>query len=212
MHVHTIYSYDGLITPDQLVWQLKRKNLNGVAITDHDTTLGVAVFRRKLEKHGFLIIPGIEITAKRGHIIGLNVSEKIPAGLEVEETVDLIHDAGGLAVAAHPTAIYRGWSTCYLEKFDCIEVVNASSLPFFFSVFLSRKIARNIGLPEVAGSDAHYFKEVGSAYAIIDVDDLNVDEVLEAIKIKAVTAYGRPIPLHIRLKREALSLKKKFSQ
>jgi len=211
MHVHTVYSYDGLITPNQLVWQLKRKNLNGVAITDHDTMLGISIFRRKLEKHGFLVIPGIEVTAKKAHIIGLNISEKIPAGLEIEETVELIHDAGGLAVAAHPTVVYRGWSTHHFGKFDCIEVINASSFPFFFSVYFSRKIAQNFGLPEVAGSDAHYFMEVGFAYAIICVDDLNVEGVLEAIKRKAVTAYGKPTPLHIRLKKEALTLKKRFS-
>ena len=210
MHVHTFYSYDGLITPTQLVWQLKRKNLNGVAITDHDTIKGLQIFRKKLEKHGFLLIPGVEVTAKNAHIIGLNISENVPAGLGIEETVDLIHEAGGLAVAAHPTAVYRGWSTHLFGKFDCIEVINASSFPFFFSAYLNRKIAQSFGIPGIAGSDAHYFREVGSAYTIIDVDDFSVDGILEAIKRKAVTPFGKPIPLRVRLKRAALTFKKRF--
>jgi len=42
------------------------------------------------------------------------------------------------------------------------------------------------------------------------VDDFSVDGILEAIKRKAVTPFGKPIPLHVRLKRAALTFKKRF--
>ena len=50
LHVHTIYSYDGLITPKELIWQLRKKRLDGVAITDHDTIKGLSKFERTLNK------------------------------------------------------------------------------------------------------------------------------------------------------------------
>lgn len=211
-HIHTIYSYDGLITPKQLVWQLRRKRLDGVAITDHDTVRGWPKFHKKLSKYGFIAIPGVEVSARNAHILALNVTTEIPAGLEIDETISLIHDAGGLAIASHPVAVYRGWARNLLYgKFDAIEVVNASSFPFFFSAFFSKKLAVGLKLPQVAGSDAHFYREVGSAYTIIKVDNFNLEDIMKAIRKGLTSPRGSPIPLHIRLKREALTLKKRFS-
>jgi len=210
LHIHTIYSYDGLITPKELVRQLKKEKLDGVAITDHDTTKAWPKFHKVLGKYGFIAIPGVEVSAKNAHILALNVMSEIPAGLGIGETIDLIHDAGGLAVAAHPIAIYRGWSSNLFGKFDAIEVINASSFPFFFSTIFSRKLAVRLNLPQLAGSDAHYYREVGSAYTLIEADDSILENVVEAIKRGAVIPRGSFIPLHVRLKREALTIKKRF--
>lgn len=74
LHTHTIYS-DGLFTPEQIVDLAVKKSLNALAITDHDTTLGVnrAVERSKLYKK-FFIIPGIELSCtyeeEEVHILG----------------------------------------------------------------------------------------------------------------------------------------------
>jgi len=209
-HIHTIYSYDGLITPKQLVWQLKKRRLDGVAITDHDTIKGWPKFERALIKHGFIAIPGVEVSAKGAHILALNVKSSIPAGHEIDETIDFIHEAGGIAVAAHPVAIYRGWARKLCGKFDAIEVVNASSFPFYFSAFFGKRLAMRLKLPQLAGSDAHYYKEVGSAYTILKTNDPNLEGVLRAIKRGATIPCGSPIPLRIRLKREALTIKKRL--
>ena len=210
LHVHTIYSYDGLITPKELIWQLRKKKLDGVAITDHDTIKGWAKFEKTLNKHGFIAIPGVEVSAKNAHILALNIKMRIPSGLEIDETIDLIHDDGGLAIAAHPVAVYRGWTRKLSGRFDAIEVVNASSFPFYFSTFFARRLAARLKLPQVAGSDAHYYREVGAAYTIVKADDSSLDDVLQAIEKGKTIPRGRFIPLHIRLKREALILKRKL--
>jgi len=212
LHVHTVYSYDGLITPKELIWQLKKKGLDGVAITDHDTIKGWPKFKRALNKHGFIVIPGIEVSAKNAHILALNVKTLIPAQLEINETIDLIHEAGGVAVAAHSVAIYRGWTKNLSRKFDAIEVINASSFPFYFSALFAKRLAAKLELPQVAGSDAHYYREVGCAHTIVKVDDHSLDNILKAIEKGTIIPYGKPIPLHIRLKREALTLKRKLGQ
>ena len=184
--------------------------LDGVAITDHDTIKGWPKFERALIKHGFIAIPGVEVSAKGAHILALNVKSSIPAGHEIDETIDFIHEAGGIAVAAHPFAIYRGWARKLSGKFDAIEVVNASSFPFYFSAFFGKKLAMRLKLPQLAGSDAHYYKEVGSAYTILKTNDPNLEGILRAIKRGATIPRGSPIPLRIRLKREALTIKRRL--
>ena len=90
LHVHTIYSRDSLITPEDLVFYAKKRGLTAVAITDHDTVEGALKIAKETD---FLIIPGIEVSSRNGHIVGLNLQEPVQKGLSVDETVDKIHDA-----------------------------------------------------------------------------------------------------------------------
>lgn len=210
LHIHTHYSYDGLIKPEELVSFAKKAGLNGVAITDHDKIDGALKMAK--ETKDFLIIPGIEISSLDGHIIGLNLQEPVPKSLSAEETVDKIHELGGLAVACHPQALLKlSLGKKISKKFDAVEVINASAFPFQRSVKKAQKIASTLKMSQVAGSDAHYAPEIGSAYTIIDVEvELNCDEIFKAIKQGLCQPFGNAIPLKLRLKREILALKRRF--
>lgn len=164
------------------------------------------------ETKGLLIIPGIEISSLDGHIIGLNLQEPVPKNLSMEETVDKIHELGGLAVACHPQALLKvSLGRKISRKFDAVEVINASAFPFKRSVKKAREIALTLKMSQVAGSDAHYAPEIGSAYTIIDVKaELDCDEIFKAIKQGLCQPFGNAIPLMLRLKREILALKRKF--
>jgi len=209
LHIHTCYSYDGLIKPEELVSYARKAGLDGVAITDHDRI--EAALKMAKEVKDFLIIPGVEISSLNGHIIGLNIQETVPKNLSLEETVDKIHELGGLAIACHPKAVLKaslGWRTS--RKFDAVEVVNASAFPFKRSVEKAREIAIKLGLPQVAGSDAHYAPEIGMAYTLVEAE-LDIDDVVKAISKGLCEPLGKAIPAGIRLKREILALKMKTS-
>ena len=207
LHVHSNYSYDSLITPEELVFYAKKRELDGVAITDHDRIDGALKIAKETN---FLIIPGIEISSLNGHIIALNVQEGIPQKLSVDETVDRIHELGGIAVACHPIALFKGSLGKHTNsKFDAVEVINSSAFPFNYSMRRSQQIASRLRLPCVAGSDAHYGPEIGHAYTIINAE-LNVEEIIKAIKKGLCQPFGKPIPLTTRLKRELLLLKRKL--
>ena len=105
LHVHTTYSRDSVITPKELVFYAKKRGLTAVAVTDHDQIEGALKIAKETD---FLIIPGTEVSSLNGHIVGLNLSERIPKGLSADETVDQIHKAGGIAVACHPFALFKG--------------------------------------------------------------------------------------------------------
>jgi len=199
LHVHTVYSPDSVITPEQLVVFSKRRGLDGVAVTDHDRLDSALRIRDKTD---FLVLPGIEVTSLNGHIVGLDVQEKVPKGHSAEETVDLIHDAGGIAIACHPTGFFKGSLGKYTSsKFDAVEVINSSAFPFRYTVKQSRKLASRLGIACVAGTDAHYAPEIGCAYTLIEAEPHTVD-IMHAIKNGRCQPCGGSIPIHLRLKRE----------
>src|SRR3972149_956024 len=143
LHVHTTYSMDSIITPKDLVFYAKKRGLTAIAVTDHNQVEGA---RKIAAETDFLIIPGTEVTSLGGHIVGLNVNEIVPRGLSADETVDRIHDAGGVAIACHPFALFKGSVGKHVSsKFDAVETRNASSLPFKSAARKAELLAERFG-------------------------------------------------------------------
>jgi predicted metal-dependent phosphoesterase TrpH len=205
LHVHTHYSRDSLITPEELVIYAKKRGLDGVAITDHDRLDSALKIARETD---FFIVPGMEISSSNGHVVALNVQEVIPKGLGADETVDRIHRAGGIAVACHPVAFFKGSLRKHVSsRFDAVEVINASSFPFNYSVKNAQKIASRLAIARVAGSDAHYPPEIGYAYTLVEAG-LDIDDVVKSIQRGTCQPFGSAIPIKVKLKKELASLKR----
>jgi predicted metal-dependent phosphoesterase TrpH len=204
-HVHTCYSRDSSITLKEVVSFAKKRGLDGVAITDHNTVKGAL----KLKTHEILVVPGIEVSTLEGHLLGINVTTPIPAKMGIEESIRRIHEAGGIAIAPHPSAFYKSPPSKKVTSYDAVEVMNASSVPFSVLTYYSRRFAERLGLPQTGGSDSHYAPEIGSAYTVVDADP-DVDEIVCAIKKGDVFPMGRGVPWRIRLRRTMLSLKRKM--
>ena len=199
LHVHTTYSNDSVITPKELILYSKKRGLNAVAVTDHNQIEGALKIAKETD---FLIIPGIEVSSLNGHIVGLNVCELLPKGLSAEETVDRIHKAGGIAIACHPYALFKGSIGKHVSaNFDAIEVINASSFPFGRTMRKAKQLAQSLNLPQVAGTDAHYGPVIGQAYTIIE-SEADVDAVVEAVQKGRCQPVGSPISILMRLENQ----------
>lgn len=77
LHTHTTFS-DGDLTPQELIKLAKDSNISTLAITDHDSTLGIKqLIESNYNLEGIDLIPGIEFSAKvsKGamHILGLGI-------------------------------------------------------------------------------------------------------------------------------------------
>jgi len=205
-HVHTRYSDDCSTSLKDVIAYSKKKGLNGVAITDHDTVEGAL---RLIENNNddVTIIPGIEVSTIDGHILGINVAKPIPCGLSIEETVELIHEAGGIAIAAHPSAIYKSGIGLSWKKLsqgiDAVEVINSSVFPFFLLSYLNRRLAHRAGLPQTGGSDSHLPETIGLAYTIVNGVDENseIEEIINMIKNGMCMPCGKPVPWRLRLRK-----------
>ena len=212
LHVHTTYSKDSLITPKDLIYYAKKRGLNAVAVTDHNELEGAYKIAKETD---FLVIPGMEVTSSDGHIVALNVHELIPRGYSAVETVERIHEAGGVAIACHPYVYFKG---CLREKvsktFDAIEVINARAFPFKNSVKKAEEAAARLKLTRVAGTDAHYGPQIGYGFTVIEALEPSVESIAKAIVDGHCQPFGQPVPAFINLTQQMLRLKrmaKKFS-
>jgi predicted metal-dependent phosphoesterase TrpH len=207
LHVHSTYSADSVITPKELVFYARKRGLTAVAVTDHDQVEGA---RKIASETDFLIIPGTEISSQGGHIVGLNVKNLVPRGLSAEETVDRIHTAGGIAIACHPYALFKGSVGRYVtKKFDAVETRNATSFPFKNASRKAEALAQRLRLPRVAGTDAHIPESIGLAYTLLECEP-DAEAILKAIVTGHCKPNGGPIPMSVRAKNQLRFLKKIF--
>lgn len=173
VHMHTRYS-DGLPTPRQLLDFVERKgHLDVIAITDHDVLEGSLWAYAQREHYSFDIIPGMEVTAREGHVLALWVERPVPAGMSVKETAAAIHEQGGMAILAHPGEPFiatrhmlrylRNPQVLLTWDLDAVEVFNAGTITPGNNV-LARRIVRHLPLPQVANSDAHTLTAIGCGH------------------------------------------------
>ena len=181
-HIHSEYSPDSSSKIDDILKVAAKRNIDIIAISDHNTVDGTSEVLKKTRNTDILAIPSIEISSSHGHILGFGCEENIPRDLSPEDTIDRIHDLGGLAIIPHPYCFYRhGLLHNYKEKLniDAIETRNAR-----FIVGYCNNKAKNLSikenLPALGASDAHYYKFVGDCYSLIDCEK-DVDSVLKSI-------------------------------
>lgn len=104
VHAHTLAS-DGMVTPEQLVAAAAAAGIAVLAVTDHDTCGAVDRAQEAGASLGVDVVRGEEVTTalpSGAHIVGLFLECQVRMGMSIEDTVDAIHDQGGLAVLAHP--------------------------------------------------------------------------------------------------------------
>lgn len=195
LHVHTNYSADGLSTVEEVLKAAAAAGLDGVAITDHNTTAGA---RYALEvaqgMPGVLVIPGEEVTTRAGHLIVLGITQDITPGMSVEDTIKEAKKLGGIIVVPHPYNRPRHGISIPAGA-DAVEVYNSRFI-FGFHNRIAKRKARKLALPEVSGSDAHIASLVGSAVTCIKAKK-DLKDVLEAIKNGKTSIVVKKTPLHI---------------
>jgi predicted metal-dependent phosphoesterase TrpH len=177
MHLHTLYS-DGTASVAEVLDRVERAtDLDVVAITDHERIDGAlrAAEIHAAGSYSFDLVVGEEITTRRGHVLALFLTERIPALRPLAETIERIHDQGGIAIAAHamapltPSLGRRSLVGTHeapdpRHRLDAIELMNPSTAG------RSRRVARRrlndevLRLPAVGNSDAHVVEGIGTAW------------------------------------------------
>ena len=202
MHVHSIFSFDGLMRIDKLIKICIKKGLRGVSITDHDTLRGSSeALRIAKDYENFLVIPGEEISTNYGDILAYFVQEEIKAA-DVYEVIDKIKEQDGLSIIAHPYECLDRYPVDLLSKIDGVELFNsrslfARSLPDELNNLLKKAKEHNWIL--TAGSDAHLYCEIGRAYIKSDEDISELEEMRHAIEKKRIRIFGVPTPPFVKI-------------
>ncbi len=76
LHTHTLWS-DGDLSPEALVGEAARAGVRVLAVTDHDTTQGIAAARAGADARGIVLVAGVEISVTwqglNVHLVGLDI-------------------------------------------------------------------------------------------------------------------------------------------
>ena len=192
-HIHSEYSPDSNSKIDDILDTAQKRDIDIIAISDHNTVDGTSEVMAKTRNTDILAIPSIEISSANGHILGFGCEENVPRDLTPQDTIDRIHDLGGLAIIPHPFCFYRHGLLCksdYNElKIDAIETKNARFIIGYCNN-KAKNLSKNENIPGLGASDAHYWKFVGDCYSEIDCEK-DIDSVLKAIRKGKTKSQGK---------------------
>jgi predicted metal-dependent phosphoesterase TrpH len=198
LHCHSHYSrgkkipWEAFMSPRDIIKTARLRGILGVAITDHESSRSWREAKRAAREYGLVFIPGIEIDTLEGHLIGLGLNGHVESGMDLEETIEVIHGQGGLAIAPHPFDLRGLGVKNGVYHADAVEVFNSMNLDRLSNRLALAK-AEEFGKAKVVGSDAHTREMLG--LAVNEMDAFDMDGVLKAIKSGRVRFEARYVQL-----------------
>jgi predicted metal-dependent phosphoesterase TrpH len=199
LHIHTLAS-DGTAGIEEILDHVERlTDLDVIAISDHERIDAALAARSMARDRGLRaeVVVGEEVTTLGGHLLALYLEEPIRPYRSLRTTILAVHDAGGLAVPAHPLVPYplcaQGWILRRLladpdprAHPDALETFNPTSLgkPWHKRVV---RFADTHGLAHIGNSDAHALEAIGTGWTTFPGRD--AADLRRAIEARA-TEHG----------------------
>ncbi len=188
-HSHSNYSRDSVIGPQAFVDNCLRKGVTCIAVTDHNEIEGAFVIEKLAAERAagkLKVVVGEEVKTAEGEIIGLFLKELVARGMSPEDTIDAIHEQGGLAVIPHPYDIFRRsvltdeaiervkTNVDAIEGFNCRNILGRHDQK-------ARDTAAAVDKPITLGTDSHSPWELG--VALLELDDFETPpELLQSLR------------------------------
>lgn len=202
VHVHTKYSGIGaygiirfpesISDPEDVVKIARQRGLNVVCITDHNSTAGAFKAQKFAEQFDDIhVVIGEEINTLEGEIIGIYLTEEIPLGLSLVETVNRIKAQGGLVLTPHPFSYHVPGIGKLIDEIsvDGIEVINGGH-PYGGANERAMEYSRSGKWALVAGSDAHSLPQIGCTCTLFEGE--GPEDLRKAILNKKTEVDGKP--------------------
>jgi glycosyltransferase involved in cell wall biosynthesis len=187
LHMHTDHSGDCATPVEVLLATARAQGLDVIAVTDHNEISGALEAQAKAAEYGVGVIVGEEVkTADQGEVIGLFLTEKIPRGMTLAETVAEIRRQGGVVYVPHPFDRMHAVPDYehllgVVDDVDAIEVYNPRVAIGSFNEEAAR-FAAKYRIPAGAGSDSHVAQGLGSVRIRMPRFD-GPEEFLEALRM-----------------------------
>ena len=131
LHAHSTAS-DGAFAPSVVIQEAHKAGLAAIALTDHDTTAGLAEARAESERLGIRLVPGIELSAvevdHETHILGLHIGSTAPIDARLADLREMRRTRAA----------------------KIVELLNANGVRITFASVLEQAGSAAIGRPHVA--------------------------------------------------------------
>lgn len=197
LHTHTDpLSHDSLLTPDNLIELAKAARLDGLCLTEHDFFWEPDRARELRHRHGFLVIPGIEVNTEDGHVLVFGLEKYVYGMHRMFELAALVEQAGGVMIAAHPyrrqlpfelrhegdwsAALQRASANHAYPLVAAMESHNGRGTARENA--FARELAERLGLPQAAGSDAHTSADVGRCATEFERELSGLDDLIDELQ------------------------------
>jgi len=187
LHNHTYYSKCSNLKPEILLKVAKKKGLNGIAVTDHNTTKGALAVKKLNKDKNFEVIIGEEVDTNFGDVLTYYLNKEIKTH-DFFTLVDEVKRQNGLISIPHPFRVSINPKLKFSypiekikNKINAIECFNARMLPG--NNEKAQKLAKKLNIPGTGGSDAHFKLDIARAYTIFD-DNLTLRKALKQNKTR----------------------------
>ncbi len=167
LHMHTDHSGDCATPVEVLLATARDQGIGAIAVTDHNEVSGAFDAAAKAKDYGVKVIVAEEVKTKdQGEVIGLFLTEKIPRGMTLQETIAEIKRQGGLVYVPHPFDRMHAVPDYehlldVVDDIDLIEVYNPRVAIGAFNEEAQR-FAEKYRIPAAAGSDSHVAAGLGT--------------------------------------------------
>jgi len=195
LHLHT--SEDPLdrvrYTAKELISKAADESFDVISITNHNQMTFNQDLSSYAQERGILLIPGVEMTIRRRHVLVLNP----PPHKTCSDFFSLskLRRLETLIVAPHPyfpgTYSLNGYLLKHPNLFDALEYCHFYSPMINFNQ-RALEVCQSFGFPLVGNSDAHFLSQMGTTYSLIYAEK-NLESIFAAIRGNRVEVVTRPL-------------------
>lgn len=205
-HMHSVWSYDGKWSLDQLRDKFGRRGCRILMMTEHDRGFTAARWEQyrtacaEASSKDVLVVPGIEYSdsANRTHVLVWGNIPFLGEGLPTGEMLEAVRKCNGVAVFAHPgrKQAWKSFEPEWVEKLLGIEVWNRK-----YDGWAPGEVAFTLqqsgnAIPFV-GLDFHTSRQTFPLGMVLEIDaEVTEESVIESLKSRRCRgqAFGFPVP------------------
>ncbi|HLW70304.1 MAG TPA: PHP domain-containing protein [Candidatus Binataceae bacterium] len=208
LHLHTTRgSSDSNLSPKELIERARAIAIGAVCVTEHDNLWDLKEIAPLADAAGVVCIRGMEVTTEQGHVGVFGLNEYVGGIYKLAGLRKVVDQHGGIMIANHPFRYKldprfafmnsddepidpahpeRAAKLEIIQMCDAIEVLNAACSEEENQFAL--RVARALGLAEVAGSDSHSANSIGVATTLL-AEPIRTDrDLIEAIRARQTRA------------------------
>ena len=182
LHVHSRISPCSILSLKDILAKARLLNLDGVCVTDHNSTEARHQVREGIQDDGLCVIIGQEYSSLDGHFLIFGPQEEFEPYLPAPEISSRVNRLGGVIIASHP---YRE-----MQKVD-EKLASAGIISFAEGLngrnsdlenALAQSWQEKHGVSLTGGSDAHCLEELGRVGTLFHEPVRNREDLVQALK------------------------------
>lgn len=184
LHVHSTYSHDSRARPEEILKKAARVGLDGVVVTEHHSFEASEPWG-DVDAGDLLVLRGAEYKTREGHLLIYGITSNRNIADKYRPLAEMIRVADGegwALVAPHPFKGSEDDLGKALLDTPGVHAVELNSRCTDAQNQRAKEAARDLGLPLVGGSDAHFSSRVGRYHTVFEEPVCTMAQLVDALR------------------------------